>query len=184
MRSVLTVIFLLLLVMYMFAIAFTQLAKGTNLGQLHFSDVGESMYTLLIYGVFLDSLQNMSVDMEQDIFCLMLFFFFVVISALTLMNMLIGVLCEVVSAVSRGEKDSLHVNTVKEKLQQVLHNIGSNSDESISKFEFLTILGKTEVAEALRDVGVDPVGIVDFADYIFDEEAEDDALSFQDFMNI
>merc|ERR1719265_1301878 len=53
-RSVFFTLCLLILIMYVFAIAFTQLTDGTSLGKNHFGNVAESMYTLLVHGALLD----------------------------------------------------------------------------------------------------------------------------------
>mmetsp|Transcript_79417 Transcript_79417/g.247214 ORF Transcript_79417/g.247214 Transcript_79417/m.247214 type:complete len:597 (-) Transcript_79417:56-1846(-) len=185
MRSVLTVMCLLMVVMYVFAIAFTQLARDSSMGTKHFDTVGESLYTLLVHGVFLDSLEYICTILEQDTLCLLLFFVFVMLSSLTVMNMLIGVLCEVVSAVAEVEKDGLQVNSVTDKLQVVISELDADSNGLISKSEFMQILAHPGVAEALNEVNVDPVGIVDFADYIFDDASnKSDEISFDDFMKL
>jgi len=171
--------------MYIFAIAFTQLTKDSSLGTNHFPTVGESLYTLLVHGVFLDSLEYICTILEQDTLCLFLFFVFVMLSALTVMNMLIGVLCEVVSAVAEAEKDGIQVNGVTDKLYDVLSEVDADSNGFISKSEFMQILAHPGVAEALNEVNVDPVGIVDFADYIFDDASnKSDEISFDDFMKL
>jgi len=170
--------------MYIFAIAFTQLTKDSSLGTNHFPTVGESLYTLLVHGVFLDSLESLCTSLEQDTLCLLLFFVFVILSSLTVMNMLIGVLCEVVSAVAEVEKDGLQVNSVTDKLQVVISELDADSNGLISKSEFMQILAHPGVAEALNEVNVDPVGIVDFADYIFATSNKNDEISFEEFMKL
>merc|ERR1719487_2866143 len=55
-RSVFFTLVLLVVIMYVYAIAFVQLADGTEVGEKWFPAVPESMYTLLLYGVFLDNI--------------------------------------------------------------------------------------------------------------------------------
>ena len=96
-RSVLTVMVLLLVCRFTFAIVFKQMTVRTESGSLYFSSVGESMFSLLPYGVSRDSLSTMADSVQQDcMFCLVLFIAFVLLTALTILNMLFGVLCEVV----------------------------------------------------------------------------------------
>merc|ERR1719335_2181388 len=54
MKSVCYVMGLLVIITYVFAIAFTQLSAGTDYGVDYFDNVALSMYSLLIYGTFLD----------------------------------------------------------------------------------------------------------------------------------
>merc|ERR1712137_697845 len=56
MRSVVYVMCLLVLITFVFAIAFTQLAEDTDtIGELYFDNVALSMYSLLVYATFLDN---------------------------------------------------------------------------------------------------------------------------------
>mmetsp|Transcript_19226 Transcript_19226/g.43757 ORF Transcript_19226/g.43757 Transcript_19226/m.43757 type:complete len:219 (+) Transcript_19226:2-658(+) len=106
------------------------------------------------------------------------------------MNMLIGVLCEVVSAVAATEKEGLQVAFVTHKLQEVLALIDKNGDGMISNDEFMKILEHADAIDALQEVGVDVVGLVDFADMIFmeekdgEEEAQAKELTLQEFMTV
>ena len=65
--------------------------------------------------------------------------------------MLIGVLCEVVSAVATTEKDEVLARTVTEKMPRFAE-------------EFSKIIESPEALHALLDVDVNPIGLVDFAE--------------------
>eukprot|EP00427_Karlodinium_veneficum_P004033 CAMPEP_0169154616 /NCGR_PEP_ID=MMETSP1015-20121227/52837_1 /TAXON_ID=342587 /ORGANISM="Karlodinium micrum, Strain CCMP2283" /LENGTH=632 /DNA_ID=CAMNT_0009224879 /DNA_START=55 /DNA_END=1948 /DNA_ORIENTATION=- len=125
MRSVFFTMLLLALLDYVFAILFTQLTAETVVGDIYFYSVPKSMHTLLLDGTLLD---NVGTVVRAARFSA-IFYIFVLLAALTVMNMLIGVLCEVVSAVAK--------------------------------------------LEMLQEVGVDPAGLIDVADFIF-EQAEND----------
>eukprot|EP00747_Dinoflagellata_sp_TGD_P146686 gnl/TRDRNA2_/TRDRNA2_176717_c4_seq1.p1 gnl/TRDRNA2_/TRDRNA2_176717_c4~~gnl/TRDRNA2_/TRDRNA2_176717_c4_seq1.p1 ORF type:complete len:272 (-),score=42.75 gnl/TRDRNA2_/TRDRNA2_176717_c4_seq1:305-1120(-) len=105
--------------------------------------------------------------------------------------MLIGVLCEVVSAVAATEKEGMAVEFVRDNMLLIVQNIDQNGDCQISRKEFSRILENREACCTLQKVGIDPIGIVDFTDIIFeDPDAEEDAvgddryreLDFSDFM--
>jgi hypothetical protein len=96
------------------------------------------------------------------------------------MNMLIGVLCEVVSAVARTEKETIEVSFVKEKMQAIVNQLDQDRDGRMTKKEFMLILDYKEAIEALHAVGVDVVGLIDSVDSIFPED--DSSLEFYDFM--
>ncbi|CAE7219328.1 SCN10A [Symbiodinium sp. CCMP2456] len=187
--SVFFVMCLQLILLYVFAIAFTQLASGTFMGDYYFPDVLHSMYTLLLYGTFLDNLSQFCDEVgAESPLCLALIFVFVLLSACTVLNMLIGILCEVVSAVAAVEREEILVLHITNKLQRVLSKLDKNNDGHLCKAEFMKILQVDEAARALEEVGVDPVSIVDFADFIFGEnDGEEDGgenLSFGKFMEI
>jgi len=171
MRSVFFTLCLLVIIMYIFAIAFTQLTAETEVGDRFFKDVPNSMFTLLMYGTLLDDIGNLMKDVGRESLVIAgLFLVFVLLAALTVMNMLIGVLCEVVSVVAAIEKEEMLVNYVNEKLQKVMAILDADGDETISKSEFLQILENVDAARCLQDVGVDVIGLVDFADFIFADD--------------
>merc|ERR1740117_1072110 len=104
------------------------------------------------------------------------------------MNMLIGVLCEVVSAVAATEQEEMLVMFVHEKLSKVMAILDADGGGTISKKEFLEILDNVDAVRCLHDVGIDVFALVDLADYIF---ADDDAdnqdeieLDFTKFMEV
>lgn len=191
-RSVFFTLALLMLVLYVYAIAFVQLTGGTQVGFTYFNTVPEAMHTLLLDGAFMDGLGERAKQLlEEGLVYLFLFYSFVLVASLTVLNMLIGVLCEVISAVASTEKERLNISFVKEKLQEVMSQMGldQDGDGRISKKEFLAILENSEASKALSEVDVDVIGIVDFADFIFegnddDDEEEDNSLSFEDFMEV
>lgn len=194
MRSVFFTLCLLCLLLYVFAIAFTQLTVETEeLGPTYFETVPMSMYTLLVYGTFMENLGFLLDEIGKESYvCSVIFLAFVLLSALTVMNMLIGVLCEVVSAVAATEREGLQVAFVTNKMQEVLDTIDQNGDGMISNDEFVKIMENPEATAALQEVGVDVIGLVDFAEFIFEDEATDVAgglttkrdLTLEEFMGV
>lgn len=181
-RSVFFTLFLLMIIMYVFAIGFTQLTTDLPIGETHFKSVPESMYTLLLYGTLLDDVGMLSRKMGHDgLYLNVIFFLYVLLAALTVMNMLIGVLCEVVSAVAATEREEMLVGYVHRKVHKIVEELDKDGGGSISKDEFVQILENIEAVKALQDVGVDVVGLVDFADVIFEGDEE---LSFTKFMEV
>merc|ERR1740123_1043794 len=182
MRSVFFTLFLLVIIMYVFAIAFKQITNDTSIGNQKFASVPQSMYTLLLYGTLLDDVGVLCMRLGKEHYVFVaLFFVFVLLAALTVMNMLIGVLCEVVSAVAATEREEMLVGFVNRKVRRIVEELDTDGGGRISKDEFCKILENMEAVRALQDVGVDVVGLVDFADVIFDE---DDELSFPRFMEV
>jgi hypothetical protein len=186
MRSVLYVMALLILITYVFAIACTQLSAGYEFGEAYFQTVGLSMYSLIIYGTFLDALSDFCDAIKAEspmVLCIIMIF--VCLSALTVMNMLIGVLCEVISQVAATEKEDLLTTSVRETFEQVVEALDANGDKRISMQEFQNMMDNREVLSALEQVGVDPVGMADFAEtFFFDENKQPIEISFERFMEL
>jgi len=181
-RSVMFVMVLLVLMMYVFAIAFKQLAEDTVMGVFYFPNVLHAMYSLMLYGTFLDNLAQFCDEVGEESWpCLLLIFIFLLLAACTVLNMLIGILCDMVSAVAAVEKELMTVEFVTGKLQGLLLSLDQDNDGEISKEEFVNILALPEAAKALEEVGVDPVTIVDFTDTIFSKDK--DTIEFNKFMS-
>eukprot|EP00928_Gymnodinium_smaydae_P024559 TRINITY_DN19838_c1_g1_i3.p1 TRINITY_DN19838_c1_g1~~TRINITY_DN19838_c1_g1_i3.p1 ORF type:complete len:744 (-),score=74.80 TRINITY_DN19838_c1_g1_i3:95-2326(-) len=189
MRSVFFTLCLLVISIYVFAIAVTQMSEGTESGGSYFSSVLHSMYTLLIYATLLDSIGKLLSEVSHDsqaVAAVILVFVFV--AAFTVMNMLIGVLCEVVSADAAVEREGMAVNNVNDKLKCVMDGIDADGNGIISKHEFKQLVENPTAIAALQAVDVDVVGLVELADVIFASEPgdEDDekVISFEEFVEL
>merc|ERR550537_1241321 len=101
MASVGYVMALLTICTYVFAIAFTILSEGyPAINEQFFKNVALSMYSLMIYATFLDNLSVFLDAVREYPEMLALACLYIALAALTIMNMLIGVLCEVVDSVA------------------------------------------------------------------------------------
>lgn len=180
-RSVALTSTLLFGIMYVFGIALRQLTDESDVGELMFDSVPEAMTTLMIDGVFLDSFGLVIRTLgNQSIWSAITFQIFVCMATLTVMNMLIGVVCELVTNVAAMEKDTRTIMQVKEKVMQVLKRIDSDSDCQISKDEFLKLVDEEECVAALNEVGVDVPGLMDLIDIIFKRDDEKDKAEDKD----
>lgn len=189
-RSVLCTLCLLCVLMYVFGIAFKQLSSGTEAGRRFFDSLPNAMHSLLLNGTLLDNLSDIVSTLRRDasdghFHLLILFYFYVLLSSLLLMNMLIGVLCEVVSAVSQTEREQNMIIEVKDKLRHImLLGVDEDQDGKISEDEFCSMLENEEAAKCLQEVGVDVVGLVDVAEFIFEDVPDDRQLSFEKFVEV
>eukprot|EP00441_Pelagodinium_beii_P045219 CAMPEP_0197620496 /NCGR_PEP_ID=MMETSP1338-20131121/1318_1 /TAXON_ID=43686 ORGANISM="Pelagodinium beii, Strain RCC1491" /NCGR_SAMPLE_ID=MMETSP1338 /ASSEMBLY_ACC=CAM_ASM_000754 /LENGTH=929 /DNA_ID=CAMNT_0043189705 /DNA_START=17 /DNA_END=2806 /DNA_ORIENTATION=- len=192
-RSVLFTFLLLFIIVYVFAVLFTQLCKQTSLAtEDRFGSILSSMSFLLISSTAPDLVTIMPRIGAENMAFAVLYGLFIVLASLTVMNMLAGVLVEVVRAVSVVEREQMEVNNVKSHLHKLLgntkwgrpstHSLGKDGPETttISRGEFEMLLSDKEAARALHHVGVDVIGLVDYVDFMFEEE--NTRLSFSKFM--
>merc|ERR1712100_616133 len=112
------------------------------------------MYRLCIHAALLDDLADMmdAVRAESALtaICVALV---ILLAALTMMNMLVGVLCEVMSSVAATEKEELAVSLVRSTLQQILRDTGLDTfkDGKICKGEFAELVQRPEAVIALKE---------------------------------
>merc|ERR1719356_1694133 len=180
-RTVVVIMCLLVLIVYTFAIVFTQLAKGTHLEKTICSDMLTTMSTLLLGGILPDFKPTTDAMAAEDFFFAAFFFMFVLLAYVTIMNMLIGVLVEVVAVVASVEKETYQVAAVKRVLQKWAPEADKNDDNMINVDEFKDMLGNDGCAKDLNDVGVDAIALIDAADFVYRDK---DALTFSELLAV
>lgn len=184
-RSVFFTLLLLAIIIYVFAVALRQMTDDTAIGDFYFKSVPYGMKSLLLYATLPDMAGFVDEMGDEHIVLALTLLVFILMASLTVLNMLVGVLVEVVSVVSAVEKEQLLVSFVKKKLLEMLKKSGLDADEDmmISRHEFEMLLVLPQAAKCIQDVGVDPVGLVDFSDYIF-QDSQNDKLTFSEFIDL
>jgi len=185
---------LLMLITYVFAIAIRNLVPvdpaEESIETMFFSTMPETMHHLLIYAVFLDALSDFVINIKvQSTPCFILTWMYVCIASMTVLNMLIGVLCEVISAVAEEEKESMMVDKVNEKFFSIVRDLDKDNDGTLSWTEFEDIMEMPEAIKALESVNVDPAVMVDMAEDVFwDDQGQEPgqpvAVTFPEFMDM
>jgi len=169
-----------------FSVGFRFSTIGTDVGEQYFASVLFGMKVLALHATMPDAMDFVEDASSESIVIGLAVTFFMLLAALTLMNMLIGVLCEVIGVVSAVEKESARVQLVKDNLVEVLKingvDLGEDPENKIvSRQEFQDMLLHESVVKILRGVGVDPIGLIDFIDYIFsadEQHQEEHGLTF------
>jgi chaperonin cofactor prefoldin len=187
MKSVTYVFALLILFTYVFAIAFTQLAVGTeSAGDVFHANISHSMYALLIHLTFLDDLSAYMEVIRYEIWPLIILsLIFIGLAALTLMNMLIGVLCEIVSAVAESERADMRAETLANNMTRIMKELDENRNGLICLHEFTNIVQNKDAINLFGEVGVDPLSIIDFAElFFYDDEGKEIELEFEGLMEV
>merc|ERR1719352_2227552 len=83
------------------------------------------------------------------------FLCFILLSAMTVMNMLIGVLCEVVSTVAQGERDEAAIQLMKDSILVELKQFDNDGNGMISKGELRQVMKSKHALGVLRSIEVD-----------------------------
>jgi hypothetical protein len=133
------------------------------------------MKTLLLDGLlpahsdFVDELSEANPFLGPLIIC------FILLASLTVMNMLVGVLVEVVGVVASTEKEKMSVLGVKHDIQDAMDFLNMDSKKPISQEQFVRMLMNPEMLNTIQGLGIDTFALVDATDYIFsglEKEAE------------
>mmetsp|Transcript_10298 Transcript_10298/g.24758 ORF Transcript_10298/g.24758 Transcript_10298/m.24758 type:complete len:612 (-) Transcript_10298:230-2065(-) len=172
MNAVFNILFLLVLVTYLFAIIFTSqlgvpgteppnpdLSEAT--AQQLFADLGSSMLSLFTHGVLADELAFAILLIDEDsIILFWLFTLFVVISGITLLNMLIGVLCQVVEDNSREHEKQQILVDLKTSLEDAFNALDTSHDGKVSEEEFLKMRADPNVINIFVRLGMEESAII------------------------
>jgi voltage-gated sodium channel len=184
-KSVVYVLGLFVACTYVFAILCTQLSgSDTLIGQTYFANVPLSMYTLMIWATFTDHLADLMNDVkEESVVLFIVIVIFIGLACLTLMNMLLGVLCEVISDVAKEEKEALKRMLVSETLQATAEAIDKNGNGRVSARECLCLCESRIALKALQAAGVNPEDVIDCTPVIFFKDGAEIDLPFEEFMD-
>jgi hypothetical protein len=195
-RSVGATLVLLVIFTYVFAIIFTGQYKGIadqegatendEMLQDYFGSMGHSMFTLIITGTLLDDLTTLAyVLLDDSQIMLWVLIIFILMSSFTVLNMLIGILCEVVSATAEGEKIKGAEAQVRETLEDVFDDIDEDRSGQVSKKEFDAMLENETVVGAFGSLGIEKQHLAQLTNCLFvkeDDSGEPKELSFGDFV--
>lgn len=188
-RSVSFAMGLLLILIYVFGIAFTSVLKDSDVGASSFPNVLYSMHSLVMHGAFCDDITGIMTELIQESYiAFTLMYVLMLLAAVTIMNMLIGILCEVITAVADAEREAISFGYVKETLQRCLSaGVDQNNDGIIDQGEFLAMLENPAAIDALREIDIDVVSIYDYIPVIFgdsEDGKETKSLPFNEFLEV
>lgn len=189
-RSVFTILAVLLVFTYAFSIAFRAFTKDQEdaFGN-HFHDIPSTMWTLFLTGALFDNLTEVLDLLRRQSPLLCIFFIlYMIVAAFVTMNMLIGILCEVITAVQQAEKEKILVEFVKSRMMKVMedHGLGkasrSHTDEDddadedgneIGRHKFHELMHDQRIRQSLEDLGIDANHMICMGDSMFEEEIFD-----------
>lgn len=186
-RSVFFTLVLLFILIYTFAVTFKAFTDTTPVGQEYFRTVPVAMLTLLLQGTLPDFSKIVYDLGDAQVLYGFMALVFIFLATLMLLNMLIGVVVEAVSAVAEVEKEKMSATMVRTKLQWILKqrdDIDLADDEvlsTISKSQFHKLLTQETVAAVFREMKVDVMSLLDAAEVLFQKDGSD-SMSFGSLM--
>ncbi|CAE7336596.1 NaCP60E [Symbiodinium natans] len=162
-RAVSWTLALLMMILFVWSIIFTSIYhQGTKtdeevadgIGSL-FGNMSKSAFSLIIMGTLLDDVTyccNM-IRESGHIFMLAVFIVFIVISSFMMLNMLLGILVEVVASTAEGEKHKEKNGTVREAMASVLNDLGVGT-QGITREKFMSMSNDPKLLKDLQELGI------------------------------
>jgi len=128
-----------------------------ELGQDLFATMGDSFMSLFTRGVLGDNLdETVQAIMDQSLLLMWVFFVFLIITFATLLNMLIGVVCEVISDAAAEEEEQESADLLKNTITDAFQEIDSNDDGLVCETEWMRISENPKVRETMEGLGIEP----------------------------
>lgn len=181
-RCVLFTLVLLLIIVYIFAILSVQLSNGTQIGDEYFKNVFFAMSKLVLeLGVFPDQATGIRAIAEADPVLGFFILLFCAAAVLSIMNILIGMQCQVVAQIAMVERDILQTDGAREKVKYIYDKMDLDGDGLLSTREFEKLFQNAGALQSLQEIGVDIMSLIDMQPALF---AEGRSLRFHDFFEI
>jgi hypothetical protein len=123
---------------------------------------------------------------QESVALTLCFFLFILLSGFTVMNMLIGIVCEVIAEVKRHEEEEADNFYLRNNLLDILDCYDKDGDECIGKEEFDLLMTNPEVLDTLQRFGTDADGLTTMAEVIFDADTFSGLgkLSFEELIEV
>jgi len=193
-RSVFCATMLLLLVLYVFSIIFTneyhQGLKADDDEDLEnieflFGSMGKSMRHLLIMATILDDITacTNAIRSTDKIMMLMAFIACVLINSFTVFNMLLGILCEVVEATQNHEQEKTETETLRATVTRFFKKMDIDGNGQISRNEFVKMSMDPAIMETLAGLHIKQADFEKYAELMFTPQNDGDkvpVLHFED----
>jgi len=167
-RAVGSAMLLLVIAIYAWAIAMHSFMKDDPDLYMYWGTVTRCMMTLMAQGTLGDSVGTVLRGVARNPPALASLIAFIVFSMLTVLNMLVGVLCEVVTEVAKAEKESIALHKLKGTLLVMLKHIDLDGSGDISKEEILLLLQDPAAEGILSDMKIDRGHISDIVEMHYD----------------
>jgi len=172
-RAVASSLLMVIAMIYFYSIILQMMLKNVTPLQQHFGSLPRCMWTLLMDGTLMDNTgyvmnKIIAINTPLAFLACTLFLSFVLLSAMTVMNMLIGVLCEVVSTCAQEEKNEVLLRHFKKTVLSVLQAFDVEKDGMISKDELQNVLSDRKSRKLLEEIQIDVDYVAELQQMLFD----------------
>merc|ERR1719433_2295733 len=150
------------------------LLKDNPLVKDNFATLPRCMWTLLMDGTLMDNTGYVMKKLRDEgslstWISLIIFMVFILLSAMTVMNMLIGVLCEVVSTVANAEKDEAAIKLMKESILVELKRFDEDGNGLISPDELQHVMQDPQALYVLKSLEIDIHALQEMMNMIYQQ---------------
>lgn len=197
-KAVIWTAILLVIITYTWAILFTnefhqgkmtdEEARDLDGAEHLFGSMGKSMRNLLIMGTILDDVTYCTdtIRATGSMTMLVFFIFYILLNSFTMMNMLVGILVEVVGSTAEGERARIAEEQVKESINVIFHKMDRDGSGLISREEFEQMRKNKQVQKSLQRMDIKGKQFDMFVELLFeaDEDGNERSLGKDKLLNM
>jgi len=142
-------------------------------------------------GVFPEQKEIIETMLDGSVAYYLLMIAYLCVASYTVLNMLIGVMCEVISEVAAREKDDMILQDLRYKMSKFAQVVSPDAfkdgitdvdaDIMVDALFFQEILQKNEACQALDEVGVDVVSLAELSSFFFPQNRR---MEFTEFLHL
>jgi len=185
-RAVTSALMLIIGLNYVFAIIINMFLSDVTESEnivAKFSTLGLSMWSLALHGTFADgisdimedirALETLGYDWVLGWSMISVFFLYVLLTNITVMNMLIGIVCEVVAEVKQRDEKLSAVDYLKRNLRELLIELDKDGNGQISKEELQNARLMPMAKDVLRELDVDLEDLLVLTEPLFEQDVDE-----------
>merc|ERR1711920_594849 len=142
----------------------------------------QSMGVFLLDGLLPDFASPVRTTASEHWSFAALFVLFILIGSITVMNMLAGMLVQVVCTIADVNQEEVKLTWVKHEILRVMRALDFDADGKLSKAEVERLMCEPEACRVIAEAGVDMVQLMELAEFhIFKDQ---DFISFTEFLDL
>jgi len=182
-RAVTWTFVLIMMVLFVCAIIFTSVyhqglksdEEIANKIESLFGDMSKSMFSLIIMGTLLDDVTFCAdhIRASGNFYMLAAFVVFIILSSFMMLNMLLGILVEVVANTAEGEKAKEKNITVRKEMLKIVSDLAGD-EPGIRRDQFLFLAFDKSVLKHLTELGIKESHFQHFSCILYGDVAADD----------
>jgi hypothetical protein len=197
-RSVMCALFLMMMVLYVFAIIFVGEYHVGNKPEddwgpaedLFGRGIFRAIKYLLIMGTILDDLTACTNAIRYSAgnghnatTMLLVFWVCVIICGFTLFSMLLGLLCEVVEATKDGEKKKAQTKELHITMMEFFRELDADGNGTVTRQEFLSMRNHPDIGVTLQKLNIESEDFDKYAAILFTPEHEGGPIPVLEYQN-
>lgn len=168
------------ILIYVYALIFRLVSDGPT---VYFNSMPQAMNSLLLDAILPNHAHYVRAVTEENIVFWILILSFIAVAYVLLMNMLVGVLVEVVQAIAVTEKDGIAVVSLATDLRSIMYVNSINIETGLNKECIEHLVGLAEFATVVEEAGADVHTVADMLHSMFEDQSDEDGkISFEDFV--